>query len=72
MHLLCLFNGILSLYVFCTRHLSITGALYFARLLDRDQIIAEEQLEDEVESDFLKGFKVSVVFLTTPHVSIRK
>ncbi|XP_078157848.1 chromatin remodeling factor CHD3 (PICKLE) isoform X4 [Carex rostrata] len=29
------------------------------RLLDRDQIIAEEQLEEEVESDFLKGFKVA-------------
>jgi hypothetical protein len=33
---------------------------YFARLLDRDQIIAEEQLEEEDESDFLKGFKVSI------------
>ncbi|KAJ3695446.1 hypothetical protein LUZ60_000823 [Juncus effusus] len=29
------------------------------RLLDRDQIIAEEALEDEVESDFMKGFKVA-------------
>ncbi|KAJ1698567.1 hypothetical protein LUZ63_007079 [Rhynchospora breviuscula] len=29
------------------------------RLLDRDQIIAEEQLEEEEENDFLKGFKVA-------------